>query len=417
MRLFQATLACNLASAGLSAIAVTTMLFTVAEPAIGSQTQTDVAVEAARPVEAPRPAAFWSTASLQALKAEAAAAEAEGLDPAAYDLAALAGLAEGPDADRIATSIALSLAEDYSRGRVEDTSRLGWHIGRSPADANRLMQELAAALRENRLQPWLRSLLPSDARYIALRNAYAATPAGDAPVRARLRANLERWRWMPRSLGADHIFVNVPSYTLSLVDDGRQVSSYTVVVGKPSTPTPQIAVAAQSLVVNPWWNVPRSIARTMKAGAGKGYVVSGGAIRQRPGPGNALGKVKIDMPNPHAIYLHDTPSKSLFSEKSRAFSHGCIRVKDIDKLAVELMALDRGDTGEVQRALAGSATRTVKLHQTRPVYLVYFTMDVGSDGRLVTLEDPYGRDAKLIASLERETQLAASHHRSASKRA
>jgi murein L,D-transpeptidase YcbB/YkuD len=225
---------------------------------------------------------------------------------------------------------------------------------------------------------------------------------------------MERWRWMPRSLGVDHIYVNVPSYTLSVVEDGRPVSAYTVVVGSPSTPTPQIAVEAQSVVVNPWWNVPRSIARTLKAG-GNGYVYSGGAIRQRPGPRNALGKVKIDMPNPHAIYLHDTPSKALFAEKSRAFSHGCIRVKDIDRLAVELMELDRGESAEVEKALAGSATRTVKLQQRRPVYLVYFTIDVAADGRLVTLEDPYGRDAKLIAGLNRETRLASAQLRSSSK--
>ncbi len=410
MRLLRATHACSLVSGALGTLAVTSALFTVTEPALGSPAQ---AVQ----LEAPRPAALWSAESLAALKAEAAAAEMEGLDPKAYDVAVLAGLAEGAEADRVATSIALALAGDYARGRIKDTSRFGWHIERNSADAPRLAQDLAAALRENRLQHWLRSLLPSDARYEALRKAYAATPSTDAAARARLRANLERWRWMPRSLGKDHIYVNVPSYTLSVVDEGRQVSSYTVVVGKPSTPTPQIAVPAQSVVVNPWWNVPRSIARTMKASAGKGYVVSGGAIRQRPGPGNALGKVKIDMPNPHAIYLHDTPSKSLFAEKSRAFSHGCIRVKDIDRLAVELMELDRGETSEVERALAGSATRTVKLQQVRPVYLVYFTMDLGADGRLVTLEDPYGRDAKLIAGLERETQLAATQQRSGRSRA
>jgi murein L,D-transpeptidase YcbB/YkuD len=113
------------------------------------------------------------------------------------------------------------------------------------------------------------------------------------------------------------------------------------------------------------------------------------------------------MPNPHSIYLHDTPSKALFAEKSRAYSHGCIRVKDVEKLAVELVELDRGDAAEVTRALAGSATRTVRLQQQRPVYLVYFTLDAAPDGTLVTLEDPYGRDAKLIASLDRPVRYAA----------
>ncbi|HEX8533296.1 MAG TPA: L,D-transpeptidase family protein [Allosphingosinicella sp.] len=410
MRPLRATHACNLASAGLSLLAVTTMLFAIGGPAAGSQTE-----ETASPAAAPapgRPAGLWSASSIAALQAEIEAAAAEGLEPEAYNAAALRGIGEGPEADRLATSLAIALAQDYARGRIEDASRFGWHIQRNDADANSLGQQLYAALRQDRLRPWLRSLLPTDARYAALRTAYAS--ASGEPVRAKLRANMERWRWMPRSLGADHIYVNVPSYTLSVVEDGRPVSAYTVVVGSPSTPTPQIAVEAQSVVVNPWWNVPRSIARNMKAG-GNGYVYSRGSIRQRPGPRNALGKVKIDMPNPHSIYLHDTPSKSLFAEKSRAFSHGCIRVKDIDRLAVELMELDRGETAEVQKALAGSATRTVKLQQRRPVYLVYFTMDVAPDGRLVTLEDPYGRDTKLIAGLQRETQLASAQLRSSSK--
>jgi murein L,D-transpeptidase YcbB/YkuD len=215
---------------------------------------------------------------------------------------------------------------------------------------------------------------------------------------------------MPRELGKDHIFVNVPSYSLNVVDEGRTVSTYTVVVGKPSTPTPQIAMAAQSIVVNPWWNVPPSIARKM--GSRKGFV-SGpdGALRQPPGPRNALGKVKIDMPNPHSIYLHDTPSKALFAKSSRAFSHGCIRVKDIDRLAAELVKLDSGNDREVQQALAGSSTRTVRLPQTRPVYLVYFTSDVGADGNTVTHEDPYGRDKRLVTALDSATLMAAKSHR------
>jgi murein L,D-transpeptidase YcbB/YkuD len=209
---------------------------------------------------------------------------------------------------------------------------------------------------------------------------------------------------MPRELGSDHIFVNVPSYSLEVVDEGRSVSNYTVVVGKPSTPTPQIAVAAQAVVVNPWWNVPASIARSMKGGAG--FVRDGNTLRQPPGPRNALGRIKIDMPNPHSIYLHDTPSKALFAKTSRAFSHGCIRVQDVERLARELVELDGNKPQKVDSALAGSATRTVRLTHARPVYLVYFTMDVNADGRVVSLEDPYGRDAKLAAKLDSSTQLA-----------
>ncbi|WP_324749917.1 L,D-transpeptidase family protein [Sphingomonas sp. LY54] len=350
---------------------------------------------------------LWSADALRELADEVRAAEREGLDSAAYDLPALDAAivrGESADTDRIATAAALALARDYLQGRVADRSRFGWHIERGE-DGGSLAAGLQGAVRDGRVQPWLRSLLPSDPRYAALRAAYAGE--SDPTMRDRLRANLERWRWMPRRLGDDHIYVNVPSYTLDLVEDGKPVTSYTVVVGAPKTPTPQIASHARALVVNPWWNVPRSIAGSIRPGAGKGYVFSGGAVRQRPGPGNALGKVKIDMPNPHAIYLHDTPSKHLFGESSRAFSHGCIRVKDVERLAAELAERDAGDADAVRQALAGSATRTLALPKARPVYLVYFTLDAAPDGAIVRYEDPYGRDAKLIASLDRPVRYAA----------
>ena len=395
MRFYAGKVAAFAASIGSSLLTVASVIAAIPAPA------------AAIPIPAPAQAApLWSAQALADLYAEAKAAELEGLDPAAYDLAGLATIAAGGDGaatDRIATSLALALATDYARGRIEDPSRFGWHIERD-VDLNQLAANLQAAVRQNRVRPWLRTLLPQDPRYAALRAAYGAAP--DAALKGRLRANLERWRWMPRALGADHIYVNVPSYTLAVVDEGKPVSTYTVVVGAPKTPTPQIAVSARSVVVNPWWNVPRSIAGSIRPGAGKGYVFSGGSVRQRPGPANALGKVKIDMPNSHSIYLHDTPSKALFAESSRAFSHGCIRVKDIDRLAAELLELDRGGAGEVRQALEGSATRTVALTRERPVYLVYFTADAGPDGEIVSYEDPYGRDAKLLAGLDRPIQLA-----------
>ena len=362
-------------------------------------------VPAAAPDPAPAtvPSAhLWSADAVRALEGEIRAAAAEGLDSASYGLPALPR-GESVETDRIATAAALALARDYSQGRVADRSRFGWYIERGD-DGGSLSTGLQAALREGRVQPWLRSLLPSDPRYAALRDAYAAER--DPAMRDRLRANLERWRWMPRLLGEDHVYVNVPSYTLDLVEDGKPVSSYTVVVGAPKTPTPQIASNVRALVVNPWWNVPRSIAGSIRPGAGKGYVFSGGAVRQRPGPGNALGKVKIDMPNPHAIYLHDTPSKHLFGESSRAFSHGCIRVKDVERLAAELAERDAGDAAAVRQALAGSATRTLALPKARPVYLVYFTVDAAPDGTIVRYEGPYGRDAKLVASLDRPARYA-----------
>jgi L,D-transpeptidase YcbB len=353
---------------------------------------------------------LWSVENLAVLQSEISATANEGLDPEFYDPAGLATIAsrgESAQADAAATRATLAVARDYLTGRITEKPRFDWHIENPEPDMNLLHEDLRSALREGRLQPWLRSLLPQDARYAALRAAYSATPMTDRATRDQLRANMERWRWMPRDLGKDHIYVNVPSYTLDVVDEGQAVSTYTVVVGKPSTPTPQIAVEAQSIVVNPWWNVPTSIARTMRPGR-KGFVTTAkGGFRQPPGPANALGKVKIDMPNPHSIYLHDTPSKALFDEESRAFSHGCIRVKDIDRLALQLAALDRGEDQTVRKALAGSATRTVALGAKRPVYLVYFTADASADGRVTSFEDPYNRDPRLLAALDGKTRSAA----------
>ncbi len=167
------------------------------------------------------------------------------------------------------------------------------------------------------------------------------------------------------------------------------------------------------MVVNPW--VERA-GQHLAQDEGTGGARLPGLGRRgapAPRPGNALGKVKIDMPNPHSIYLHDTPSKALFARESRAFSHGCIRVKDIDRLARELVSLDSQKPAEVESALAGSATRTLALQHERPVYLVYFTAEAGPDGQVRLLEDPYGRDAKLIASLDREVRMAANNRHAA----
>jgi murein L,D-transpeptidase YcbB/YkuD len=118
-------------------------------------------------------------------------------------------------------------------------------------------------------------------------------------------------------------------------------------------------------------------------------------IRQRPGPNNALGRIKIDMPNDHAIYLHDTPARWAFGKPQRALSHGCIRVQGIERLAAEIAGPDK-----VQKALSTQATRTITLGSEIPVYLAYFTVEANGDGDLVTHPDPYDRDSELAASLD-----------------
>lgn len=348
----------------------------------------------------------WSAAAARELLVEIEAAAGEGLDREEYRPALIqASLARqpdgGPELDSLADTAALQLAHDYLLGRVDQKAKFDWHIERIDTDGDRLKQQLSAAVAKGQVQPWLRSLLPTDARYQALKQAYARIPEANVALRDRVRANLERWRWMPRDLGRDHIYVNVPSYTLQVVDDGKVVSDHVVVVGARATPTPAIQYPARGIVLNPWWTPPKSIKVS-----GRGFVNSGGVLRQPPGPRNALGRIKIDLPNPHAIYLHDTPSKANFAAKSRAFSHGCIRVQDVERLAEELVRLDGGNAGVVDQGLRTFTTRTVPLRQARPVWLVYFTVDVGSDGELRLLDDPYGRDRRLLASLGGAVQFA-----------
>jgi murein L,D-transpeptidase YcbB/YkuD len=210
---------------------------------------------------------------------------------------------------------------------------------------------------------------------------------------------------MPRSIAANYLYVNVPSYTLRVIRDGIQLSSYDVVVGAKSTPTPQMVSPTGSLVVNPAWYVPASIVRKSGLRPGRGGFVArrlgDGSIgvMQPPGPRNALGKIKFNLDNDQAIYLHDTNAKSAFDRTDRALSHGCVRVKDIDQLATELMG-EGGDDAALEEALAGDATETVQLPQTWPVYIVYFTADTDESGALVTYRDIYGYDAKVLAALD-----------------
>ena len=401
MRFRVSSVAAGLAtSASIAVLAGTMMLFSAAE---ASSETPQAAVEAPRP-----PQGLWSREAIDDLVAEVQASAGEGLDPGAYDVAGLQRAVAASDiaeADRRATALALALADDYANGLIKERSRYDWHIESAVASPEKLAADLRTAIAAGHTRLWLRSLLPTDPRYAALRTAFAT--AADPAMRDRLRVNLERWKWMPRTLGADHIYVNVPSYTLAVVEGGQAVSNYTVVVGSPRTPTPQLNLTASAIVVNPYWYVPDSIARN---GLGAGYerINMGGTLRYRqaPGPRNALGKIKIDMPNAHAIYLHDTPSKALFERDSRAFSHGCIRVKDIERLAAELVEDDAATSVQLARAAAGSANRTLRLDRTLPVYLVYFTADVGADGRVVALEDPYGRDRRLLADLH-PVQMAA----------
>ncbi|MBB3021426.1 murein L,D-transpeptidase YcbB/YkuD [Microvirga lupini] len=225
-------------------------------------------------------------------------------------------------------------------------------------------------------------------------------------------ANMERWRWLPADLGERHIAVNVPEYRLRLTEGRNVVHETRVIVGKEQSQTPIFSENMKYLVVNPSWTIPPSImkkeilpglANDPYYAARKGYkVIRKGdriTVQQPPGERNALGYVKFMFPNQHAVYLHDTPNRNLFSASKRAFSHGCVRVDKPFELAEEIMGQDGKWTEQKLRGLIGKGERYVHLTDPLPVHLTYFTLSVDEKGELKRFEDIYGLDRKVRAAL------------------
>jgi L,D-transpeptidase YcbB len=259
----------------------------------------------------------------------------------------------------------------------------------------------------------------------------ATLVAMNVPLADRIRQveiNLERWRWMPDDFGDRHFLVNIPAYLLMARENGNTVRAIRVIVGKAGHETPVFSGEMETVVFSPYWNVPDSIAedetgpairsdpnylarnqidviRRTKKGA---TVVDPASVnwydpvelnqlsfRQRPGVKNALGHVKFLFPNPFNVYLHDTPADGLFAPAARAFSHGCVRVEEPEALA-EYVLRDRSEwTKErISSAMNAGVERYVKLDQTIPVHIVYFTAWVDEKDGLHFLPDVYGYDAR-----------------------
>ncbi|MEM9370037.1 MAG: L,D-transpeptidase family protein [Pseudomonadota bacterium] len=247
---------------------------------------------------------------------------------------------------------------------------------------------------------------------------------------AQIAVNLERHRWLNKDLGTKHILVNLASFDMAVMENGRSTFESRVVVGKARKHrTPEFSDEMEVMVVNPTWHVPRSIAREEILPElqkdptyleRKGMRISGvddpslidwqtvtpdafpGKVKQRPGNGNALGRVKFLFPNDHAIYLHDTPSKSLFKRDRRAYSHGCVRVQRPFEFAEFLLAAQRDDPEGYFRTLLNRGTeRYVNLDEHIPIHLTYRTAWVDAEGNDQFRGDIYGRDLKVIAALEK----------------
>ncbi|MGK2934307.1 MAG: L,D-transpeptidase family protein [Gemmatimonadaceae bacterium] len=222
---------------------------------------------------------------------------------------------------------------------------------------------------------------------------------------AQIAANMERYRWLPRSLGSRYIFVNVPAFRLEAWDAGKIALEMKVIVGQEyeDRATPVFSDSMEYVVFRPYWLVPPNIAEKEIFPKGSAYLAAnnmevytaGGQtrVRQRPGDDNALGQIKFMFPNDFAIYLHDTPNRELFKEDVRAFSHGCIRVERPDRLANFVLGWEQGRIDEAMNR--GPDDRTVKLPSKIPVYIAYLTTYMRG-GQLYFGNDLYARDDRLM---------------------
>lgn len=228
----------------------------------------------------------------------------------------------------------------------------------------------------------------------------------------QLMVNIERIKWISRPGNGRYIVVNIPAFKLYAFDSGKLQFSMKTVVGSQAHNTVVFSDVVEIIAFSPYWNVPYSIVKNEMAGKSGAYFsrnhyeitgrYSDGRpqVRQKPGPWNALGGVKFLFPNSYSIYMHDTPSKGLFNRDYRAFSHGCIRLSDPEKLAAWLLDYDPAWTKDsIQKAMQLPAEKQVRLKRTVPVFIGYFTAWVEKDGKLNFRDDLYGHDQQMIEKL------------------
>ncbi len=266
------------------------------------------------------------------------------------------------------------------------------------------------------------------------RRSVAALDVSPRELAQQVVVNMERWRWLPPHLESNHIVVNVPAAWLEVVENGKAVLSMKTVVGDPKHPTPALHAQLRSLVINPTWHVPSSIAtkeilpklkkdptyllandlEIVSSSFPPGSPESQGigidwssrttfpwSLRQSPGSDNALGHIKFNIPNQEDIYLHDTPNHHAFSRASRDLSHGCVRLENPDALALYLLRDKDWTQARLNQEVQQGDTHTVMISKAVPVWLFYWTMWVDTDGVLQIRDDIYDRDRRLEAALAR----------------
>jgi len=305
------------------------------------------------------------------------------------------------------TTSLLRYAYDVRIGRVDPTQVY--------RDADLLPRQydavaaLSAAVQNDSIAQYLADLPPRYAGYVGLVKALARY--GQArPLRAQqIAANMERWRWLPRTLESRYIAVDVPDQSLEYVRNGQAVLRSRVIIGRPNSPTPILRTTVEAVITNPVWDIPGDIAARMITPtqasdasylAAKNIVIENGQYHQNPGPANVLGRVMLDAPNPFYVYMHDTPNKSIFQQEMREVSNGCVRVQQILPLAALALADDIA-TGmpQLQQAIDAGETQRIPLSSPLAVYMVYWTARADENGNVEFRPDRYGRDPPLITAL------------------
>lgn len=358
-------------------------------------------------------AAVWTTRQAQANSLTNAVLRAgeQGLAPELFHANLLRSAETLPPFDRelLLSDAFLSYADALARGVMPvERRRDDEALAPEPIDVT---VALDAAIDSRDPGAAIEALAPTTPTYLllrqALQNSPVGVPTGGKSATGRLReieVNLERERWLPRPLPQDRVWVNAADERLVLYRADRPVFSTRVIVGQAErrNQSPEFQAAIDGILFNPPWNVPQDIATAEilpKANRDPNYLTQhnmvmlpDGGLQQPAGPNSALGQLMFEMKNRFDVYLHDTPSKNLFSRDNRRVSHGCIRVENLRQLAA-LVAQQPIDA--IDQAIATGSTTQSNLSKPVPVFVVYQTAFADGDGRLQFNADVYGRDAEI----------------------
>jgi murein L,D-transpeptidase YcbB/YkuD len=319
-------------------------------------------------------------------------------------------------------------------GLLSDDNALAWMLGHAGDEPDLKAYEevldnaLSKALKAFQAKNKIRQTGWIDKTTVAALNA---KPAQNNTQ--KLAMNMERVRWLPREVGQRYILVNQAAFELRLMEQNKIAWSTKVIVGKPETQTFVFSDEMETVVINPYWGVPQSIIRYemmpylardrgyldregFEVVNARGKVVSSRSVnwwaygskipfgvRQPPGDDNALGRIKFLFPNAHDIYMHDTPTKKLFSEDVRAFSHGCVRVENPRELAEHVLGWERK---QIDDMIATGQNRDIDLSKHIPVHLNYFTAWPDASGKITFYPDIYNRDTRLDKAINTITVVA-----------